>query len=194
MRKITLLILILTLSLFSKPKNILIIKSKDGKILASKSIKHKRNRYFDNLTKKKSPKIASSTKKNRNINFYKNKIIKEAKKFLGGRYIWGGTTPKGFDCSGYVKYVYAKAGINLPRTAYQQSMVGKTVKKSKLKKGDLLFFLTDKKRHIPITHVGLYIGNDKFIHAASKKEGIIISRLSKSKYNKFFVKAKRLLY
>jgi cell wall-associated NlpC family hydrolase len=192
MKKITLLILILTLSLFSKPKNILIIKSSDGRVLSSKNIKHKRNAYFDNLLNEE--KQLLSKVKNRNKNRFKNIIIKEAKKFLGGRYIWGGTTPKGFDCSGYVKYVYAKAGIHLPRTAYQQSMVGKTVKRNRLKKGDLLFFLTDKKRHIPITHVGLYLGNDKFIHAASKKEGIIISKLSKSKYSKFFVKAKRVLY
>jgi len=193
MKRIIFLILILTLSLFSR-QNLFIVKNRDGKVVSSKKIKHKRNSYFDKFSKNRKKIAKSKHKKSKNLNSYKNRVIKEAKKFLGGRYIWGGTTPKGFDCSGYVKYVYAKAGINLPRTAYQQSMVGKTVKKSKLKKGDLLFFLTDKKRHIPITHVGLYIGNDRFIHAASKKEGIIISKLSKSKYNKFFVKAKRVLY
>jgi cell wall-associated NlpC family hydrolase len=71
--------------------------------------------------------------------------------------------------------------------------VGQYVTRDKLQRGDLLFFLTDKRRNIPITHVGMYIGNDKFIHAASKKKGIIISSLSKSKYNKIFVKAKRII-
>ncbi|MCK4441775.1 MAG: C40 family peptidase, partial [Sulfurovaceae bacterium] len=113
--------------------------------------------------------------------------------YLGGKYVWGGTKPKGFDCSGYVKYLYAQQGIKIPRTAYAQSKVGRDVSKRKLKKGDLLFFLTDKKRHIPITHVGMYIGNDKFIHAASRKKGIIISSLSKSKYHRYFVKAKRIM-
>jgi len=192
MRKFIFLILISTLSLFPARKNIFIIKTQDGKVLKSKRIKHTRNRYFDDVSPKKRKKVAS--KKSKKLKSSKNRVVKEAKRFLGGRYIWGGTTPKGFDCSGYVKYVYAKAGINLPRTAYQQSKVGKSVSRNRLKKGDLLFFLTDKKRHIPITHVGLYIGNDRFIHAASKREGIIISRLSKSKYNKFFVKAKRVIY
>ncbi len=73
-------------------------------------------------------------------------------------------------------------------------MVGKSVDRDMLKKGDLLFFLTDKKRHLPITHVGLYIGDGRFIHAASRKDGIIISNLSKSKYDRVFVKAKRVLY
>ena len=191
MKRFLILILILTLNLFSR-QNLFIIKTRDGKVLTSKRIKHKRNIYFDSLLKEEKKLLSKLTTKNRNS--FKNRVIKEAKRFLGGRYVWGGTTPKGFDCSGYIRYIYAKAGINLPRTAYQQSKIGKTVKRSRLKKGDLLFFLTDKKRHIPITHVGLYIGNDRFIHAASKKEGIIISKLSKSKYSKFFVKAKRVLY
>ncbi len=68
----------------------------------------------------------------------------------------GGTTPKGFDCSGYVKYIYAKAGVNLPRTAYEQSMVGKTINRDSLKRGDLLFFLTDKKETYQL-HMSVYI-------------------------------------
>nr|MCH9740613.1 C40 family peptidase [Campylobacterota bacterium] len=94
---------------------------------------------------------------------------------------------------GYVKYLYEQEGIELPRTAYEQSKVGQYVTRSELKKGDLLFFKTTDKRKIPITHVGMYIGNDRFIHAASSKKGIIISSLSKSKYNKKFVKAKRII-
>jgi len=114
----------------------------------------------------------------------------KAKAFLGSRYVWGGTTPQGFDCSGYVQYLYAKEGIKLPRTALAQSEVGKEVPLELLKEGDLLFFLTDKKRGIPVTHVGIYQGKNKFIHAASKKEGVIVSSLDE--YKNRFVIAKRV--
>jgi len=120
-------------------------------------------------------------------------LTEYAKYFKGGRYIWGGTTPKGFDCSGYVQYLYKKQGINLPRTALSQSQVGEDVDIDNLKKGDLLFFLTDKKRKIPVTHVGIYIGNGEFIHAASRKKGIIISPITQGYYAKKFVKAKRII-
>ena len=113
--------------------------------------------------------------------------MEDAKYFKGGRYVWGGTTPKGFDCSGYVQYLYRKYNINLPRTAYAQSKVGKTVDINHLKKGNLLFFLTDKSRGIPVTHVGIYIGNGQFIHAASTKKGIIISPINYGYYNKKFL-------
>jgi len=117
-----------------------------------------------------------------------------SKKYLGDPYVWGGNTPEtGMDCSGYTKYVFKKVGITLPRTAYTQSKVGKAVNQDELEKGDLLFFLTDKKRNIPITHVGIYLGNDKFIHAASSKKGIIISSLSKSRYAKLFKGARRVI-
>jgi cell wall-associated NlpC family hydrolase len=107
--------------------------------------------------------------------------------------VWGGTTPEGFDCSGYVQYLYKQHNINLPRTAWQQSKQGQVVEKYDLQKGDLLFFLTDKKRGIPITHVGIYIGNGKFIHAASKDKGIIISPLTHGSYAKTFVSARRVV-
>jgi len=123
----------------------------------------------------------------------KKKLLDYAKYFKGGKYIWGGTTPKGFDCSGYVQYLYKKSKINLPRTAWAQSKRGMPVDKKNLEKGDLLFFLTDKKRGIPVTHVGIYIGNGEFIHAASKKKGIIISPITHGHYADTFVSARRVL-
>jgi len=122
----------------------------------------------------------------------RQKLLEDAKYFKGGKYVWGGTTPEGFDCSGYVQYLYKKHNINLPRTAWEQSKKGQIVERNNLQKGDLLFFLTDKKRGIPVTHVGIYIGNGKFIHAASKKKGIIISPLSHGNYAKTFVSARRV--
>ena len=123
----------------------------------------------------------------------KQKLLEDAKYFKGGKYVWGGTTPEGFDCSGYVQYLYKKHNINLPRTAWAQSKKGQVVEKDNLQKGDLLFFLTDKKRGIPITHVGIYMGNGNFIHAASKDKGIIISPLTHGSYAKTFVSAKRII-
>jgi len=123
----------------------------------------------------------------------KKKLLDYAKYFKGGKYVWGGTSPKGFDCSGYVQYLYKKHHVNLPRTAWAQSKKGLSVDKDNLQKGDLLFFLTDKKRGIPVTHVGIYIGNGEFIHAASKKKGIIISPIYHGYYAKKFVSAKRVL-
>ncbi len=123
----------------------------------------------------------------------KKKLLDYAKYFKGGKYVWGGTSPKGFDCSGYVQYLYKKHNVNLPRTAWAQSKKGLSVDKDNLQKGDLLFFLTDRKRGIPVTHVGIYIGNGEFIHAASKKKGIIISPIYHGYYAKKFVSAKRVL-
>ena len=121
------------------------------------------------------------------------KLLDYAKFFKGGKYVWGGTTPKGFDCSGYVQYLYKKHGVNLPRTAWSQSKKGLAVSKDQLQKGDLLFFLTDKKRGIPVTHVGIYLGDGEFIHAASKKKGIIISPITHGHYAKTFVSARRVV-
>lgn len=122
----------------------------------------------------------------------RQKLLEDAKYFKGGKYVWGGTTPEGFDCSGYVQYLYKKHNISLPRTAWAQSKKGEIVDMNHLQKGDLLFFLTDKKRGIPVTHVGIYIGDGNFIHAASKKQGIIISPLMHGKYADIFVSARRV--
>jgi len=122
----------------------------------------------------------------------KQNLLEDAKYFKGGKYVWGGTTPEGFDCSGYVQYLYKKHNIDLPRTAWEQSQEGKMIERDNLQKGDLLFFLTDKKRGIPVTHVGIYIGNGNFIHAASKKKGIIISPLTHGSYAETFVSARRV--
>ncbi|MEA1952889.1 MAG: NlpC/P60 family protein [Campylobacterota bacterium] len=123
----------------------------------------------------------------------RKKLLDYAKYFKGGKYVWGGTTPQGFDCSGYVQYLYKKHKINLPRTAWAQSRKGKNIEIHSLQKGDLLFFLTDKKRGIPVTHVGIYLGNGEFIHAASKKKGIIISPIYHGYYANKFVSAKRVI-
>ena len=193
MKKLLILTLILNGLLFSK--NQFIIKNRDGTVAKNKKIRHKKNAFFNDLVSEQKRLLAElkKIKSKKKYKYSKNKILSNAKKHLGGKYVWGGTKPTGFDCSGYVQYLYRKEGVTLPRTAYAQSKVGSYVTRDKLQKGDLLFFLTNKKRNIPITHVGLYLGNDKFIHAASRKKGIIISSLSKSKYNRLYIKAKRII-
>jgi cell wall-associated NlpC family hydrolase len=174
-----------------------VIKNRDGTVVKGKKITHNKNNFFKDLVQEQKRLLSQlkkiKIKKADPYNYNKNSIVENAKQHLGERYVWGGTKPNAFDCSGYVKYLYEKEGIAIPRTAYQQSKVGEYVERDELEKGDLLFFLTDKKRNIPITHVGLYLGDDKFIHAASKKDGVIISSLSKSRYNKIYVKAKRII-
>ncbi|RUM67515.1 MAG: hypothetical protein DSZ07_08535 [Sulfurovum sp.] len=198
MKKLLLILTILTLNLLATQNNILIIKNKDGKVQKGKRINHNENIYYESLLKEQSEILKALDKlqkKRRNSgNYDKSAMLKNAKHYLGGKYVWGGTQPKGFDCSGYVQYLYKKEGIQIPRTALQQSKVGKDVTWQTLKKGDLLFFLTDRKRGIPVTHVGMYLGNHKFIHAASRRLGIIISPFTpKSKYGKLFVKATRII-
>jgi len=197
MKKLILYLLLFTSFTLASPKNIFIIKNKEGKVLKGKRINHVKNIYFDDLLKEQEDILAQleklQQKKLKTGNYDKTKMLKNAKNHLGEKYVWGGTTPNAFDCSGYMQYLYKKEGVALPRTALAQSKVGKEISRFKLKKGDLLFFLTDRSRGIPVTHVGMYLGDDKFIHAASKKKGIIISPFSSSRYALLFVKATRVI-
>ncbi|WP_291963821.1 C40 family peptidase [Caloramator sp.] len=113
-----------------------------------------------------------------------------AKSLLGVRYVYGGTTTNGLDCSGFVQYVYKKMGVVLPRTASQQARVGLAVSKDNLRKGDLVFFETVS---AGISHVGIYLGNGKFIHASSTKKGVTISSLNSGYYNERYRGAVRIL-
>jgi peptidoglycan endopeptidase LytE len=112
-------------------------------------------------------------------------VIQMASNYLGVPYVWGGTTPNGFDCSGFVRYVYQQTGIELPRTSRDMySSVGTSV--TDLKPGDLVFFANFAK----IDHVGIYIGNNQFISAANK--GVKIDSLGSQWGNKY-VGAKRVV-
>ncbi|WP_147566136.1 NlpC/P60 family protein [Clostridium tyrobutyricum] len=102
-----------------------------------------------------------------------NDLVNYSLKFLGTPYLWGGTTPKGFDCSGLVQYVYAHFKINIPRTSQAQFNVGKSIGKSNLKPGDLVFF-----EGVPPGHVGMYIGDGKYIQAPKTGDVVKISILN----------------
>ena len=119
-------------------------------------------------------------------------LLKEAKKHLGKRYVWAANGPSRFDCSGFTKYVCNKNGITIPRTSIMQAKVGKKVSKNSLRAGDLVFFDTSKKRKGFVNHVGIYLGNNKFIHASSAKKKVMISSLRKSFYNNRFKWGRRV--
>ncbi len=123
-------------------------------------------------------------------------VINEALKLKGKvRYKFGVNNPKTytFDCSSFTKYVFSKAGVTLPWGSRLQAQKGKYVAKSNLQPGDLVFFKTAGSSSNKITHVGIYMGNGKFIHNTTGKSvnGVIISNLSD--YNHRYVTARRVL-
>ncbi len=121
----------------------------------------------------------------------KSELVAYAKQFLGCKYVYGGTSPSGFDCSGFTQYVYKHFGYSLSRSSSAQSSNGTYVEKSNLQMGDLLFF-TNHSTGKGIGHVGIYIGNNQFIHASSEKTGVKISELNSSYYQKRYVTARRI--
>ena len=112
--------------------------------------------------------------------------LASAKKQLGKRYVYGAMGPRAFDCSGFTSYVCKKNGVCLPRTSINQSKVGKRVSRRNLKAGDLVFFDTSKRRRGYVNHVGIYLGNNKFIHASSAKKKVVITSLEKPFYKSRF--------
>ncbi|MDP4091837.1 MAG: SH3 domain-containing C40 family peptidase [Bacillota bacterium] len=117
-------------------------------------------------------------------------LIEYAKKYVGSPYVYGGTSPKGFDCSGFSGYVYSHFGIKLSRTASAQALEGEKVSKDQLKPGDLIFF---KCHHSYIDHVGIYIGDGKFIHAASSSVGRVVIESFSGYYSTHYSTARRIL-
>lgn len=118
-----------------------------------------------------------------------NKIVSSAKNLIGIKYRYGGTTKAGFDCSGFIGYIYKNNGVNLPRTAAGMYSTGKSVKKADLAVGDLVFFNTSGKG---VSHVGMYIGSGKFIHASTSK-GVRIDKVNDPYYwGKKYVGAKKV--
>lgn len=121
-----------------------------------------------------------------------DKIIATAKKYLGVKYKYGGSSPSGFDCSGFTQYVFKQCGYSISRTSKAQSSNGTAVKKSDLKKGDLVFFSNSSTSGVG--HVGIYIGGGQFIHSSSgKKYCVTISSLSDPYYVKHYKTARRIL-
>ena len=119
-------------------------------------------------------------------------IVEYAKKYLGYKYVSGGSSPEtGFDCSGFTSYVYKHFGISISRTSGAQPSNGTAVSKSNLQAGDLVIF--NNKSNSSVGHVGIYIGGNTFIHAGSSRTGVITTSLSDSYYSKRYVTARRII-
>ncbi|MCG7658020.1 C40 family peptidase [Neisseriaceae bacterium CCUG 44465] len=119
-----------------------------------------------------------------------DELISSAMGFLGVAYRFGGTSPTGFDCSGFMQYVFRKAfAVNLPRTSAEQANVGVHVSRGDLQPGDMVFFRTRGSR---ISHVGMYVGNDRFIHAPRTGKSIEITSLSNKYWNSRYATARRV--
>lgn len=118
-------------------------------------------------------------------------VITTALAQRGVPYVYGGDTPqRGFDCSGFVRYVFAQSAVDVPRTAAEQFRVGKSIRKRDLRAGDLVFFTTIAPG---ASHVGLVVGPDEFVHAPATNGVVRVEPLSSSYWSARFVGARRVL-
>lgn len=122
---------------------------------------------------------------------FRNSIVEEAKKYLGIKYVWGGFTTSGFDCSGLVQYIYKQKGIDIPRVARDQCDALTPVGISELLPGDLVFF---KKDGNPVHHVGIYVGNGKMIHAPYTGSVVKYETLREGYYREVFYRGGRIIF
>lgn len=121
-------------------------------------------------------------------------MLRAADSYVGVPYVWGGNTPKGFDCSGFTKYVFAKYGVSLPRTSREQVHAGSAVAPDfrALRPGDLMMFAEPGEA---ISHVAIYVGNGRIIHASSSNGGVGYTDLNAGGdwFVAYFVAARRVL-
>ena len=198
------------------------MKEEEKKMFDEKSAKEKADKEKSEL------KLAELKIKNDNYNISASDYSDMgnfAKTLLDIPYVYGGSTLKGFDCSGFVKYVYAKFNITIPRTTYTQIKLGKSVNMNDIKEYDLIFFDTRSKEKLTVsdtddknlsfedivinesdvsgsglklkptepTHVGIYIGEGKFIHASSSKKKIVIEDIKGPYFKDRIVDIKRYI-
>ena len=140
-----------------------------------------------------SPSEYAASRQSRLGNAYlRDELVKTTMRFIDTPYLWGGTSPEtGFDCSGLTMTVYQLNGLNLPRNSKRQFEAGYSVHRDELMKGDLVFFSNNKWGSV--THVGVYAGDGKFIHAPGKGKKIRMDSLSARYYNQRYVGARSYL-
>ncbi len=120
-------------------------------------------------------------------------ITQVAKSKLDLPYVWGAEGPNCYDCSGFTSQVFKELGVWIPRTSRSQSSYGRAISKSKLQSGDLLFFATAKKDRNRVNHVGIYLGDGRFIHASSAKKGVVITPFDTPFYQACYKGARRII-
>ena len=133
--------------------------------------------------------LVSQAESQANHSAARDQIAFHAMQMVGTPYRYGGHTPQGFDCSGLVFYTYGETGISVPRTSAEQFRAASPVNMSNVQAGDLLFFRIDGK----VSHVGIYIGNQRFVHAPSTGHDVTFNSLSDDYYREHFVGARRLI-
>ncbi len=124
------------------------------------------------------------------LNLKGKEVAKTVQNYIGYPYVYGSAGPRAFDCSGLTSYVYKQYGISLPRSSNSQGSVGTYVDKANLREGDLVFFSNRSDRRI--NHVGIYIGNNEFVHASTSVRGVVRDNLSESYYVRNYVTARRV--
>jgi cell wall-associated NlpC family hydrolase len=155
------------------------------------AVKSKQENRSRNLTRESARSInkSRSYKAPEKLSDFDDLLIKEAQKWLGTPYQYGGIDFNGIDCSAFVQNVMKSVGIDVPRTAAQQYEFSYSLPLSKAKLGDLVFFKEKSK----VSHVGIYLGGDKFVHSSTSK-GVIYSSLNDSWYQDNFYKVGRVKF
>jgi murein DD-endopeptidase / murein LD-carboxypeptidase len=119
-------------------------------------------------------------------------VIRQARALLGTRHVMGGYSSRGIDCSGLVKLAHAKANVDLPRSSHDQARYGMIIPRGQeLRRGDIIFFHSTYKKANLVTHTGIYLGDNEFIHTSSRR-GVTISKLNSDYYRKHYLFATRL--
>lgn len=167
------------------------VGDKEGYI-SSSLLSDKRQETSRSMTKfrEKTAEESNKTENTSNVASSGNgsSVVATANQYIGSRYIYGGTAPSGFDCSGFTSYVYKRYGVSLSRTAAGQYSNGVAVSKGELQPGDLVMFGKSG-----INHVGIYIGGGKMIHAANPSRGVTTDTINSGYYGTNYVGARRIL-
>ncbi|QWV92636.1 C40 family peptidase [Geomonas oryzisoli] len=185
-----------------KAGKVLVLKEREPadepKVKVTKKLQLRHPDLFNEKDYEQSIQELASLEPERQVDLSKNTelkadSIKELKKsaygFLGTRYRFGGSSRSGIDCSSFVQHVFKELEVSLPRTAREQFEVGNAVAPGDLQRGDLIFFATYASYP---SHVGIYLGNNKMIHASSRDRRVVISSLNTSYYRSRFLGAKRI--
>jgi cell wall-associated NlpC family hydrolase len=117
-------------------------------------------------------------------NVIRHSIINKARNYIGVSYRYGQSSEKGFDCSGFVKYIFHDFGLDLPHSSYYQYKISRHIKSAEARYGDLVFFITRGKG---VSHVGIYLGNNQFIHSPGRGRTVSIDSLTGAYYKKHLV-------
>lgn len=163
---------------------------KDSALASKMALQYKKQKLIDEYMIVSPSSYAINQKDSKKDTIRKN-LARDAHQYLGVPYKWGGTNSSGFDCSGLVRAVYQLNGLSLPRISRDQFNTGKFVLKSHLQAGDLVFFTTNKSK--VVNHVGIYIGNGKFIHAPGKGKKVTIANLENNYWKRVYRGARKYL-